>query len=75
MSIFQKICLVFTIIGGINWGLVGLFDFNLVTFITMGENIFSKIIYTLVAIWAIINILIFFYHLERKEKDLEYSTR
>lgn len=75
MSIFQKICLVFTIIGGINWGLVGLFDFNLVTFITMGENIFSKIIYTLVAVCAIINILIFFYHLERKEKDLEYSTR
>ena len=75
MKYIQKICLVLTLIGALNWGLIGLFDFNLVTFITMGENIFSKIIYTLVAVCAIINILIFFYHLERKEKDLEYSTR
>lgn len=75
MSIFQKICLVFTIIGGINWGLVGLFDFNLVTFITMGNDLFARIIYTLIAICAIINILIFFYHIERRERELEYSHR
>ena len=30
MEILQKICLVLTIIGAINWGLIGLFDFNLV---------------------------------------------
>lgn len=30
MSTLQKICLCITIIGGINWGLVGLLDFNLV---------------------------------------------
>ena len=30
MKILQKICLVFTIIGAINWGLIGLFNFNLV---------------------------------------------
>lgn len=69
MNLFQKICLGFTIIGGINWGLIGLFDFNLVTFITQGENIFSRIIYTLVAICALINILIFFYHLEPYNKN------
>ena len=30
METLQKICLVITIIGAINWGLIGLFDFNLV---------------------------------------------
>lgn len=30
MSTLQKICLCITIIGGINWGLIGLLDFNLV---------------------------------------------
>ena len=31
MKTVQKICLVLTIIGAVNWGLVGLFDFNLVS--------------------------------------------
>ena len=30
MKTFQKIALIFTIIGAINWGLVGFFNFNLV---------------------------------------------
>ena len=30
MNILQKISLVLTIIGAINWGLIGLFNFNLV---------------------------------------------
>ncbi len=29
----DKICLWLTVIGGINWGLVGAFDFNLLTFL------------------------------------------
>ena len=33
MSILQKIALVFVIIGALNWGLVGLFNFNLVAFL------------------------------------------
>ena len=30
MNIVQKIALTFTIIGAINWGLVGIFNYNLV---------------------------------------------
>lgn len=71
MNIFQKICLAFTIIGGINWGLIGLFDFNLVTWITQGENMASRVIYTLVGICAIINILIFFFRLSPMRKENE----
>jgi uncharacterized membrane protein YuzA (DUF378 family) len=71
MNIFQKICLAFTIIGGINWGLIGLFDFNLVSWITQGENMVSRVIYTVVGICSIINILIFFFRLEPMTKENE----
>ena len=30
MNLFYKICILLIIVGGINWGLVGLFDFNAV---------------------------------------------
>ncbi|MBE6468089.1 MAG: DUF378 domain-containing protein [Alphaproteobacteria bacterium] len=45
--------LVLTIIGGINWGLVGLFSFDLVAFIFGPMSILSRIVYTLVALSAI----------------------
>ena len=38
MNILQKITLPFTIIGAFNWGLVALFNFNLVEWITRGFN-------------------------------------
>ena len=55
MITLQKICLFLTIIGAINWGLIGLFDFNLVTFI-FGEGTLTKIGYILVGIAGLINI-------------------
>lgn len=68
MNIVQKIALPFTIIGALNWGLVALFDFNLVTWITMNNNLATKIIYVIVAICALINILIFFADLRMPDK-------
>lgn len=59
MEIFQKGCLIVTIIGAINWGLIGLLDFNLVETL-FGSGMFSKVIYTLVGITGIINIGILF---------------
>ena len=38
MNLIHKICLILMIVGGINWGLVGLFDFDLVTTITGGYS-------------------------------------
>ncbi len=53
----DKIALVLTIIGGINWGLVGLFKFDLVAWIFGGQTaVVSRVIYVLVglsAIWCI----------------------
>lgn len=64
MEMLQKICLVFTIIGAIVWGLIGFFDFNLVAWI-FGDSILSKIIYIIVGICGIINIGILFNHIEQ----------
>lgn len=50
MKVINCIVLTLVIIGAINWGLVGLFNFNLVTFIFTKATIVSKIIYTLVGI-------------------------
>lgn len=58
--ILQKILLIFTIIGGINWGLIGFFDFNLVEFITSNNYMLSHIIYGIVGICALVNIYILF---------------
>ena len=56
MKILQKVALAFTIIGAINWGLIGLLDFNLVSAIFGVDTILSRIIYTLVGVAGLINI-------------------
>ena len=64
METVQKIALVFTIIGAINWGLVGIFDFNLVNALFNSMPIIEKIIYIIVGICGLINISILFNHIE-----------
>lgn len=66
METLQKIALVFTIIGAINWGLVGLFNFNLVDAIFMNIDILKTIIYLIIAICGLINIGLLFNHIEDK---------
>lgn len=51
---FHKICLLLLIIGGINWGLIGLFSFDLVAFLTGGSaGLLARIVYAVVGIAAI----------------------
>ena len=53
----DTIALILSIIGSLNWGLVGLFQFDLVAWIFGGQDaIISRIIYTLVGLaglWCI----------------------
>ena len=42
------------LIGSLNWGLVGLFDFNLVSFLFGDMTLLSRVIYSLVGISAIV---------------------
>lgn len=60
MQILQKVALIFTIIGAINWGLIGLFDFNLVALLFGDGTILSRIVYTIVGISGLINIGLLF---------------
>ena len=54
---FDRICLILVIIGALNWGLMGLFEFDLVAWAFGGTAaINSLILYTLIAlagIWCI----------------------
>ncbi len=65
METLQKVCLAVTIIGAVNWGLIGLLDFNLVEML-FGTGILARIIYSLVGITGLINIGILFNHIETK---------
>ncbi len=57
MSILQKSALVLTLIGALNWGLIGFFSFDLVAFLFGGMSTFlSRTIYALVGVAAIINL-------------------
>ena len=49
----KKLALVLVIIGGLNWGLVGLFGFDLVATLFGDMTMISKVVYTLVGLSAV----------------------
>lgn len=54
MSVVYKICIVLLIVGGLNWGLIGLFDFNLVAWLFGGATGWlSRAVFILVGLSAI----------------------
>ncbi len=53
MKIVNIIALVLIIVGGLNWGLIGLFDFNLVSAIFGVDSWFTNLVYILVGVAAI----------------------
>ena len=65
METIQKICLTITIIGAIVWGIIGLFNVNIIEAL-FGDTIIPRIIYSLVGITGIINIGLLFNHIETK---------
>ncbi len=69
VSIIQKILLVITIIGGLNWLLIGIFNFNLVDYICMGNDVISRIIYSIVGICSVVNIALLFLRNDHRMDD------
>ena len=53
MKYIKYLAYVLTLIGALNWGLVGLFGFNLVAQIFGNMTVMSRIIYSLVGLSAI----------------------
>lgn len=68
MITLQKIALALTIIGALNWGLVGLFDFNLVSAIfgAVDTSIITRVVYILVGIAGLINMILLVKEIEIK---------
>ena len=57
----DRLALVLVIIGALNWGLIGLFNFDLVASIFGGQtSIISRIIYTLVGAAGVYSITLLF---------------
>ena len=69
----DKIALTLLIIGGLNWGSIGLFQFDIVAWIFGGQDaLLSRIVYTLVAlagVWCIS--LLFRDNTEADDNDMQ----
>lgn len=64
MKALNILVLILVIVGAVNWGLIGAFQFNLVSFLFGEMTMFSRIIYSLVGISGLI-MLSFFGKLDR----------
>lgn len=68
---WNKIALILLIVGGINWGLVGIFELDLIAWLFGGAgSLIARTLYILVAISAIWCISFLF----RRDEELAYST-
>ena len=67
MNTLYKIALAISIIGCINWGLVGIFDFNLVEYLFGDGTLLTRFVYILVLISGLIDIGLFM-----KDLDLNH---
>lgn len=68
--IIDRIALVLTIVGALNWGSIGLFRFDLVAWLCGGQAaIVSRIVYTLVALAGIWCISLLFRPREEEVRD------
>ena len=64
----DRLALILTIVGALNWGSIGLFRFDIVAWIFGGQDaLLSRIIYTVVALAGIWCITLFFR--ERESED------
>jgi uncharacterized protein len=53
LTVLDWIALLLVVIGGVNWGLVGLFQFDLVATLFGAATMVSRIVYTLVGLAAV----------------------
>ena len=57
MRILNTIALILLIVGGLNWGLVGLLNFDLVAVIFGEMSVLSRAVYALVGLSALIQLI------------------
>ncbi|MFD0961570.1 DUF378 domain-containing protein [Paenibacillus chungangensis] len=76
MSMLSRIALALLIIGGINWGLIGFFQFDLVAALFGGQSSFlSRLVYGLVGLSALACLGLLFKSDEEVDTVTERPTR
>ena len=74
MNLVNKIALAIAIIGTLNWGLVGLFSFDLVAWIAGGAStILARIIYVIVALAGLWCITLLFSDVTEDERGMAHN--
>lgn len=58
MRVVNVIALVLIIIGGLNWGLVGFFDYNLVDAVFGDGSMAARVVYSLVGVAALYKLIV-----------------
>lgn len=64
METLLKTTLVISVIGAINWGLVGMFDFNLVDYLLGAGSLLTRIVYVIIFASGIMSLAILGKHLD-----------
>lgn len=76
MSVISRIALALVIIGAINWGLIGLFQFDLVAAIFGGQDAaLARVIYALVGISGLWCIGLLFKDLQEHDYERSNTSR
>ena len=71
VSMLDRIALTLLIIGGVNWGSVGLFQFDLVAFVCGGAgSMISRAVYTLVGLSALWCVTLLFREMDTVKKTV-----
>lgn len=72
METVKRIALTLVIIGAVNWGLIGLFQFDLVAAIFGGQDsALARVVYTLVGLSGLVSIAILFDPMEETNRDMD----
>ena len=58
MKVVNVIALILIIVGGLNWGLVGFFDYNLVDAIFGEGSAVARVVYALVGVAALYKLIV-----------------
>ena len=67
---FDRISLIFIVIGALNWGLIGLFQFDLVAAIFGGQTaMLSRVVYTLVGLAGLYSLSLLFREREQHTQE------
>ncbi len=68
MKAVNAVALLLIIIGGVNWGLVGFFDFNLVDTLFGAGSALARVVYAVVGLAAVYKLVVWIIRLSKKDE-------